>query len=207
MAFKIEEYGLEGKVKELASTMTLYDIKDTLNSKYVPEGAEILSHMSIKRYCDARGIEYVDKRKSNAVVGRLVNTLEEAHDCNDKLDSSINLMEKHMEDYKKQLMGLTLTEGMTKQDIIKLVRENVDIKKEIRECIVLQEKLIGRKTSNLDRITNYQSTLLKQENFRKLVVAMVEAMEESDKEAKAKFISRIKEDFELWDCFRSLMGN
>lgn len=205
---KITEYGLHDKVVELAKYMSLQNMAEVINKKYLPEGAEEINPMTIKRYCDSNNIVLTDKRFNSSGIPKLTNTLEEAQDMNKYADKNIEVLQKMLENFKKDLFGIEIPPGADKAAIVLLLKSCVNINKETRDTSLAIEKWVNRKIMNLDRITEYQASLLKLENYKKLFLAMISVIESyGDPEIKAQFINAIHDDHEMFDLFRGIMAD
>jgi transcriptional regulator with XRE-family HTH domain len=177
---KIDMYDLGEKVVELRhkNGLSLDDAADVINEKYLPEGAEPISHMSIARWEISNNCKPVPSIiRTDQLLTPMMNTYDRMCELLSKVDRQI------------QKVNFKLNEkNILTDDYVKLS--------------AAYEKLISRKQAILNDITKYQRQIQSSDNTNKLLGVLIEELKKEDIEVYTRFVKRIQQNKEMFDMLR-----
>ncbi len=160
MSTRIDELGLVDIVNELRGQYSYARIAKIINERYLPEGEEPISQMTVHRYL----------RKKNEIVPAKQEVVavpeSEEIDPYDEMKMLINIIDARLESIQE---SLTEVEKKKNKNVLK------DDDK-YRDLVSLQEKLIARKQNLLNNIAKYQSEIGTYTNMKEIIRILVETL-------------------------------
>ena len=180
-ATRIDELGLAGKVNELRGQYSYARIAKIINEKYLPEGEEPISQMTVHRYLRKQNNDLVPIKDIN---GDEVDPYDEMKRLIDVIDSRLDVIQESLIEIEKTKNKSALKSDRAYQDMV-----------------ALQEKLISRKQNLLNDIAKYQSEIGTFQNMKEIIRILVETLK-SIPGAYEKFRNKIDANVDLKNLCR-----
>ena len=177
---KVVQLGLSEKAIEMRQAgLSLSEITQTLNEKYLSDSEYKLSTMGVQRFL--------------AKVAEIPKT-----DNRLKPEENINIYNEY-----KMLYDITIDSLEAVQMSIESMKKDKDYKG-IRENSLLCEKLTARCQNLLQSMSDCQSKVYSYINMNRIVQITLDIIKEEDPEMYARVINRIKENIELAELMKKI---
>jgi len=178
---RIDELGLAAKVNELRQQYSYARIAKIINEKFLPEGEEPISQMTVHRYLRKQNSELLPVKETS---GDEVDPYDEMKKLIDTIDSRLD----------------TLQEALTETEKTKNKAE-LRLDEPYQDMVALQEKLISRKQNLLNDIAKYQSNIGTFQNMKEIIRILVSTLK-SIPGAYDKFRNQIDANVDLKNLCR-----
>jgi hypothetical protein len=184
---KIDFYNLGHIVKKLRNTpgVSLIDITNELNEKYLPEDAKI-SVMAVSRYCNKHVKDDIDLRCSEEMA---INIYGEEVDMLNIITEEIETIQIYLNQFKSEVKkgsDVTLVAG------------------KVKDLLFLLDKLIARKGAILANIGNTQEKIYNYVNMNNIITIVLDEVKNKDLTLYADIVEKIKSNPMLIEMYKKI---
>lgn len=186
----VEKLGLQDIVRKLRNAgLSPYKIKDEINEKHLPPGAQPVNHMIIYRWIKKNMDNTGDLRVTE---DQAINIYRSECELLKSIEDQIDIIEVMIDTLNSEMQNSTD------------VKVNV---KDIKELVYAMDKLVARKHTLLMSVKDTQEKIYNYANFQEALKIILETVESTDVLLYADILEKMRNNAVLVELHRKIQPN